>query len=142
MAIQAETNRLFTALLVGFGAQLAGRLVDLRWHLTHDEFEGGIEQLQAHWLIWLATLFVLGVAVRGLRHVESQGERGGYQIVLVANLAYAVVAVIHFFQHLERLEVGWAHLLPVVTGIAGATGVLWVSAVQIRSRRQRKEAVA
>jgi hypothetical protein len=142
LPIQADTSRkVFTALLIGFGAQIAGRLVDLRWHLTHDEFEGGIEQLQAHWLIWLATLFVLWVAVRGLRHAESGGERRGYQIVLVANLAYAVVAVIHFFQHLDRLEVNWAHLLLAITGIAGAVGVLWIIAVRFRSRRQR-EAVA
>lgn len=142
MAIQAEVSRkVFTALLIGFGAQIAGRLVDLRWHLTHDEFEGGIEQLQAHWLIWLATLFVLGVAVRGLRYAESQGERRGYQIVLVANLTYAVVAIIHFFQHLDRLEVDWAHLLLTISGIAGAIGVLWVIAVRFKSRRQR-EAVA
>jgi hypothetical protein len=142
MAMQAEASpKLFTALVVGFGAQIAGRLVDLRWHLTHDEFEGGIEQLQAHWLIWLATLFIVGVAVGGLR-VTSQGERRGYQIVLMANLAYAVVAVIHFFQHLDRLEVDWAHLLLAITGIAGAVGVLWVIAVRLRSRRERKEAAA
>jgi hypothetical protein len=142
MPIQTQTTRkLFTALLIGFGAQIAGRLVDLRWHLTHDEFEGGAEQLQAHWLIWLATLFVLGVAVRALVDAENQGERRGYQIVLVANLAYAVVAVIHFFQHLDRLEVDWAHLLLAITGITGAVGVLSVIAAHVRSRRQRKEAV-
>ena len=142
MAIQAETSRkLFNALLVGFGAQIAGRLVDLRWHLTHDEFEGGVVQLQAHWLIWAATLFILGVAVRGVREVESQGERRGYEIVLVANLAYVVVAVIHFFQHLDRLEVDWAHLLLAITGIAGAVGVLWVIALRFRSRRQREAVI-
>jgi hypothetical protein len=142
MAIQADASRkVFTALLIGFGAQIAGRLVDLRWHLTHDEFEGGIEQFQAHWLIWLATLFILGVAVRSLRHAERQGERRGYQIVLVANLAYAVVGVIHFFQHLDRLEVDWAHLLLAITGIAGAVGVLWVIAVRFKSRRQREAVV-
>jgi hypothetical protein len=142
MAIQAETTRkLLPALLIGFGAQIAGRLVDLRWHLTHDEFEGGVEQLQAHWVIWLATLFILGVAVRGLRHAENQGERRGYQVVVVANLAYGVVAVIHFFQHLDHLELDWAHLLLAITSIAGAMGVLCVLAMHLRSRRQRKEAV-
>ena len=34
--------------------QVAGRLIDARWHATHDEFEGASQQLQAHWLIWLA----------------------------------------------------------------------------------------
>jgi prepilin signal peptidase PulO-like enzyme (type II secretory pathway) len=139
VAIRGETSRrVFVALVIGFGAQIAGRLVDLRWHLTHDEFEGGIEQLQAHWLIWLATLFVLGTAVRGVRHAASGGERRGHQIVLVANLSYAVVAVIHFFQHLNRLEVDWAHVLLAVTGIAGAVGVLWVVAVRLKARRHRE----
>jgi hypothetical protein len=142
MAIQAETRlKPFTALLIGFGVQIAGRLVDLRWHLTHDEFEGGVEQLQAHWLIWLATLFVLVVSLLGARNSTEDAERRGYLVVLGANLAYALVAVIHFFQHLDRLEVDWAHLLLAITGIAGAVGVLWVIAVRFKSRRQREAIV-
>lgn len=135
------SSRLLPALLVGFGAQIAGRLVDLRWHLTHEEFEGAVEQLQAHWLIWLTTAFVIGVAVVGVRDVDDPGQRRGYLIVLVANLAYGVMAVIHFFQHLNRLEVDWAHLLLAITSIAAAVGVLWVVAARFASRRSRKEAV-
>jgi hypothetical protein len=143
MAIQAEKVRnLFTALLIGFGAQIAGRLLDLRWHLTHDEFEGGVEQLQAHWLIWLATLFLIGVAGIALREVDDPGERRGYFLVLVSNVAYAVVAVIHFFQHLNHLEVDWAHLLLAVTGVAAAIGVLWVIVARLQSRRDRMGAAA
>jgi hypothetical protein len=66
MKKSGEANsRLFPALLIGFGAQIAGRLIDLQWHLTHEEFEGAVEQLQAHWLIWLTTVFVIGVAAIG-----------------------------------------------------------------------------
>lgn len=134
--------RLLSALLVGFGVQVAGRLVDLQWHLTHEQFEGGVEQLQAHWLIWLSTIFVIGVAAIGARDVREPGERRGYMIVLVANLSYAVVSVIHFFQHLDHREVDWAHLLLAITTVVAAVGVLWVIGVRLSSRRADKEAVA
>jgi len=98
--------------------------------------------LQAHWLIWLSTLFVLGVAVLGLRDAQNRAEQRGYQIVLVANVAYAVVAIIHFFQHLENLEVDWAHLLLAVTSIAAAVGALWVIAARLTWRRKHTEASA
>jgi hypothetical protein len=143
MSQPAEASpKLFPALLIGFGGQVAGRLVDLQWHLTHEEFEGASEQLQAHWLIWLATLFVLAVAAVGLRDVREPGQRAGYLIVLIGNLAYAVVAVIHFFQHLDHLEVDWAHLLLAITSVVAAVGVLWIVVARFGSRRGRKEAVA
>jgi hypothetical protein len=70
------------------------------------------------------------------------GQRRGYLVVLVANLVYAVVAVIHFFQHLDHLEVDWAHLLLTVSRIAAVIGVLWVIAARYASRRGGREAVA
>lgn len=133
-------TRLFLALLIGFAGQLAGRLVDLRWHLMHEEFEGAGQQLEAHWLIWITTVLVLGIAALGVRGAEDPRERQGYLIVLIANLAYAIVAVIHFFQHLDRLEVDWAHLLLALTSIAAAVGVLWVVVARFMSRRRYKEA--
>ncbi len=137
-----KEGKLFRFLLIGFVGQVAGRLVDLQWHLTHDEFEGAAEQLRAHWLIWISTVFVLGVAFAAARSVGEPRQRRGYLLVLVANLAYAVVAVIHFFQHLNHLEVDWAHLLLAVTSIAAVLGVLWVVAARVSSRRADKEAVA
>lgn len=128
-------SRLFRALLIGFGGQVAGRLVDLQWHLTHEEFEGAVEQVQAHWLIWLATVFVIGVSAVALRTIQEPRQRWGYVLVLSANLAYGAVAIAHFFQHLNRTEVDWAHLLLVITGIAAAVGVLWVLLARLRSRR-------
>ncbi len=137
-----KEDKLFRLVLIGFVAQIAGRLVDLQWHLTHDEFEGAAEQFRAHWLIWLATLFVLALAAVAVRTVPGGSERQGYLVVLIANLAYAVVAVAHFFQHLDHREVDWAHLLLAITGIAGAIGVLWVVAARWGSRRGRKEFAA
>ncbi len=143
MAATDQTgDRSFWLLVGGFGAQVAGRLVDLQWHLTHEEFEGAAEQFQAHWLIWLSTLFVLGVAALAVRDVTARGQRRGYLIVLVANLAYAIVAIAHFFQHLDHREVDWAHLLLAVTSIAAAIGVIWVIAARFMGRRRQKGAVA
>lgn len=134
--------KLFRLLLIGFFGQIVGRLVDLRWHLTHEEFEGAVEQLRAHWLIWPTTIFVLGVAAVAVRDARQSGQRGGFLVVLVANLGYGVVAIIHFFQHLDHLEVDWAHLLLVVTSVAAAVGVLWVIAARAASRRGGTQAVA
>ncbi len=129
-------NRIFVALLIGFGGQVAGRLVDLQWHLTHDDFEGGLDQLQAHWLIWLATAFVLWVAASGLRGAGEPAGRG-YLIVLVSNLVYAAVAIVHFFQHVNGLEVDWAHFLLLVSNIAAVVGVVWVVIARLAPRRGR-----
>jgi hypothetical protein len=137
-----KEDKLFRFLLFGFAGQIAGRLVDLQWHLTHEEFEGAAEQFRAHWLIWLTTILILGVAIVAVRNVRESGQHRGYLIVLIANVAYAVVAAIHFFQHLDHLEVDWAHLLLAITSIAAAIGVLWVIAARIASRRGHKEAVA
>lgn len=135
-----KEDKLFRLLLIGSLGQIAGRLVDLQWHLTHEEFEGAAEQFRAHWLIWLATVFVIAVAIPGIRSVGQSSQRRGYLVVLIANLAYAVVAVIHFFQHLDHLEVDWSHLLLAITSIAAAAGVLWVVWARMALRR-RKEAV-
>ena len=131
----AADSKLFTTLLFGFAGQIAGRLVDLRWHMTHDEFEGGAQQLEAHWLIWLATAFVIAVSASAVRRVEETAQRRGYLIILAANLAYGGVAVIHFFQHLNRSDVDWAHVLLVVTSIAAVIGVLWVIGARLPRRR-------
>ena len=140
--VTEKDEKLFRLLLIGFVGQVAGRLVDLQWHLTHDEFEGAAEQLRAHWLIWISTVFVLSVALAAVRGVGESRQHRGYLVVLVANLAYAVVAVVHFFQHLDRLEVDWANLLLAITSVAAAVGVLWVIAARVASRRTDKEAVA
>lgn len=137
-----QESRLFRALVAGFVAQVAGRLVDLGWHVTHDEFEGAAQQLEAHWLIWISTAFVLIIAALALRDVREEGQRRGYAVVLAANLAYAAVAVIHFLQHLDHLEVDWTHLVLAVTSVAAVLGVVWVVAARFRSGRRKNEAIA
>jgi hypothetical protein len=52
-------GRLAAALWIGFGASIAGRLLDLQWHVTHDEFETAGDQVRAHWLAWLGAVVLL-----------------------------------------------------------------------------------
>jgi hypothetical protein len=45
---EVTRRRLLTELWAGIVVSIAGRLLDLRWHATHDEFETEVlEQLQA-----------------------------------------------------------------------------------------------
>ena len=103
--------------------QLLGRLLDLRWHANHDEFEGASEQLQAHWLAWigvLATLVVAGWAVsrRGLP------GHSGYVAVLGASAVYVPVAGWHFFEHANGADPELAHVL-----FAASQAVVLVGAI-------------
>jgi hypothetical protein len=96
-------NRPSLQLLWGaFAVQVTGRLLDFWWHATHDEFETGGDQLQAHWLVWIGTLLVLLVGVNSLRRGVRGPQRTGYVTVVVANGPYVPMAVAHFIQHLNR----------------------------------------
>jgi hypothetical protein len=110
--------------------------MDLRWHQTHSGFETGRDQLQAHWLVWLGTLLVIGVTLMAMRLKPAGLEHRAYQITLWANALYVVVAVIHFFQHLDHQEVDWAHAGLAVTNIAAAVGVVMVTAAMFGPARK------
>lgn len=58
-----QSKRSLAALGAAFGVQVAGRLMDLRWHRTHDGFETGSDQVRAHWLVWLGTILVIAACV-------------------------------------------------------------------------------
>lgn len=135
----SQEGRLFRLLLVAFAIQVVGRLVDFWWHATHEEFETGGDQIQAHWLVWLGTLLVLVVAASALRSVESPGQRRGYWTVVVGNGLYVPVSVIHFAQHLNREEVDWAHAALGITNVIALVGVWLVISVWIRGRGRSGE---
>ncbi len=137
MDTSGDTGRTFKTLWAAFVVQVAGRLLDFWWHATHDEFETGADQLTAHWLVWLGTLFILVVAARALRSGLSGSERRGYLVVLWSNALYLVVAVIHFMQHLGYQEVDWAHISLAVTNVGSVVGVLMVTATR-RTRRAQQ----
>jgi hypothetical protein len=127
-------HALFRALMIGFVGQVAGRLLDLQWHLTHSEFETATDQLRAHWLIWITSLFVIGVSIAALPQTSTRVERRGYLVVLLSNVAYMLVGVIHFIQHVNHQEVDWSHLLLAITNAVAVIGVLLVVGARWRKK--------
>ena len=130
----------FPRLLWGaFAIQVAGRLLDFWWHATHQEFETGGDQLQAHWLVWIGTILVLVVGVRALRDGVTGAERVGYLTVVVANGLYVPIAVAHFIQHMDHQEVDWAHAGLGITNVMVVLGVLYVGYVSMKGRKMETE---
>lgn len=123
-------------LWAAFAVQVAGRLLDLRWHQTHSEFESGGDQVQAHWLVWAGTVLVLIVAARALRGDRVSHARSGYMIVLASNGLYAAAAVLHFVQHANHSEVDWTHAILGLTNLGATAGVFIATAQLLRGRRQ------
>lgn len=133
----AGARRSLRFLWGAFVVQIAGRLLDLRWHATHDEFETGRDQLQAHWLVWIGTILVLIVGVRALRGGVTGAERSGYLAVVVANALYVPIAVAHFIQHMNHEEVDWAHAGLGITNVAAAFAVLYVTYASLRGEASK-----
>jgi len=127
---------LVIALWAAFVVQIVGRLLDLQWHRTHDEFETGTDQLEAHWLVWLGTVFVIAVTITALRIVEHGQQKRGYATALLANALYAVAALIHFVQHMNHSEVDWTHVSLAVTNLGAVVGVVWVTAAFLRNHNR------
>ena len=117
-------NRLLPALWASLGAQVLGRLLDLRWHLANDEFEGASQQLEAHWLIWLAVIATIAVAALALRRDDVAAGRSGFRVVLASGVLYAAVAVWHFVEHANGVDPELAHYLLVVTEAGMFAGAL------------------
>ena len=120
-------RRALKVLWTVFAVQVAGRLLDLWWHATHDEFESGADQVQAHWLVWLGTALVLVVGVRALGPASDRSVRVGYLVLVIANALYVPIASAHFIQHVNREEVAWAHIGLGTMNAIGAVGVLYVT---------------
>jgi hypothetical protein len=125
-------DRLLLALWAALAGQLLGRLVDLRWHLTHEEFEGAAEQLEAHWLIWLAVLATIAVAAAGLRARPDRPERNGLRVVVSAGLVYGGIAIWHFIEHANGSDPELAHVLLTLSEVAMFGGA---AIATIRARR-------
>jgi hypothetical protein len=118
--------------------QILGRLLDLRWHLSNDEFEGVPQQFEAHWLMWTGVLMTLAVAILATRRADlTPGERRGYLFILASAIAYVAVAVWHFVEHANHQDPELAHVLIGLAQIAMVVGAIWVT-----SQARRREAPA
>lgn len=125
------------ALWIAAALMVAGRLVDARWHSTHEEFEGALEQAQAHWLAWLGALVALAVAILVLQ--GSATATRGYMLTLAGGLLYGGVAVWHFIEHASGNDPGGAHLLLVIGQLAIFAGVV-IATVETRGSRRPRHA--
>lgn len=125
------------AIWIGIVVQLAGRIIDGRWHATHDEFEGAAQQLEAHWLVWIGVLVTLAAAGSAMRRLAGKERNAGYLLVFWGAFLYVGVAVWHFLEHVAHNDPALPHILLVVTTvmmIAGAALVLLLPTGERTSR--------
>lgn len=138
MANALDTTRrrqLVTWTWTAIGVQVVGQLVDFRWHATHDEFEGGMEQLQAHWLLWAGAILTLVVAYLATRALSSPWY-AGYRLLLVATIFYLLASMWHFFEHLNLQDPDLPHVLIAVGKLGMIAGAISATIVSRRSATQ------
>ena len=122
-----------TALWITVGVVIVGRLVDLQWHLSHDEFEGTGQQFRAHTLIWIGVLSVLTVTVMAIR----AGVRNpGFTLALAGSVFYVPVAVWHFIEHANGTDPDVAHVL------LGVADVMIIGGAIVASLAGRRDTTA
>jgi hypothetical protein len=120
------------ALLIAVAVVLVGRLVDLQWHLTHDEFEGTTEQVRAHLVVWIGVLLVLAVTVLALR---NSVRNPGFRLALAGAVLYVPVAVWHFIEHANGSDPELAHVLLLIADVAIFAGAILAIVIDRRPRR-------
>lgn len=111
-------------LLAATALAIAGRLLDARWHATHDEFEGASEQLEAHWLAWIGVAAMIAAAIHALRTLPRDSSRLGYVLVLAGGALYAAVGVWHFIAHAQGVDPELAHVLLALANATLLAGVV------------------
>jgi hypothetical protein len=129
-----SASRALRALWIAVAVQLAGRLLDLRWHLTHDEFEGTSQQLEAHWLLWLGVLATVAVAAWVVLMPERLAGYHGYLLTLAAAALYVPVAVWHFVAHANSEDPELAHVLVGIGGVGMVIGAVLATLLVRRGR--------
>jgi hypothetical protein len=123
----AERIRRFRLTVVaGALVMTAGRALDLRWHATHDEFETGIDQLQAHWLAWLGALILLATGAVGVRRRIYRSP--GFAVLFVAASLYAAVAGWHFWLHQNLRDPDLPHVLLALSQLGLYGGSVMIGA--------------
>jgi hypothetical protein len=130
-----STRAALRALWIAVGVQLAGRLLDLRWHLANDEFEGTSQQLEAHWLLWLGVLATIAVAAVAIAAKQQPAGQFGYQVTLLSGLLYVPVSIWHFIEHANNADPELAHVLLGLTQIGMVVGAIVATVIARRGRR-------
>jgi hypothetical protein len=120
------TGRLFQLIWLGVAVQIGGEIVDLRWHATHDEFEGAGQQVEAHWLIWVGTLVTLAPAAIAAKRLRP-GSTAGLLLALAAGAIYVATSVWHFAAHASGVDPEAAHILLGVAKVGILAGVVWAT---------------
>jgi len=113
-------------------------LSDLRWHLTHDEFEGTSQQLEAHWLLWTGVLATIAAASLAFRAPQRPAGQRGYLITLVSGLFYVPISVWHFIEHASGVDPSVAHVLLAVGQVGMVAGAV-VATLAAATRRPLTE---
>lgn len=117
----------------GVGIFIVGRLIDLVFHATHEEFETAVDQIQAHAVVWLGVVVLLAAAMRALSRRKPEG---GYFLLLFGTVLYAGVAAWHFWEHSQLRDPDLPHALLVAATLVMLASVVWI-AVDVASGRRR-----
>jgi hypothetical protein len=127
-------ERSLLALWLGVTVMLAGEVVDLRWHLTHDEFETASDQLRAHWLTWLGAVVALAA---GVVRASRGTDHNPYRLVAVFGIAYVGLGIWHFVEHVDHSDPAVAHVL-IAIAKAGIVVAAVIAAVEARRTHGRE----
>jgi hypothetical protein len=120
------------ALWVAILVQVLGRISDGIWHLNHEDFEGAVDQIEAHFVLWTGVLMTLAASGWGLRTDPAPERKVGYVLTFVAALVYVPASVWHFIGHANGEELDVAHAVLAVAQVAMIVGAIVAT---IRSRR-------
>lgn len=125
--MSAAVKRYVQAIWIGIAIQIAGRILDGRWHATHDEFEGASQQLEAHWLLWLGVAVTLVVSGLALARLGAGKHNLGFTLLFASGVFYSAISVWHFIEHANHNDPELAHVLLGVTQAAMIIGALIAS---------------
>lgn len=129
--MSTSLKRYLQAVWVGVGIQIAGRILDGRWHATHDEFEATSQQIEAHWLLWLGVAITLAAAGLALLRLRDPERNSGFALLFASSVFYSGIAVWHFVEHANRNDPAVAHVLLAVGQIGIIAGAI-VATLQAR----------
>jgi hypothetical protein len=115
-------------------AFIAGIALDLRWHDTHEEFEGTSQQLEAHWLLWIGLVAILAATLLAFRRLSPEEWNLGWTVVLVAAFGEVGVHVWHFVAHANEVDPELAHVLLAIGDVLIVSGAILAF---VLSRRRR-----